>query len=55
MRIDAAHVPSGVISQIWVGDATPTDEWPLAPIPAGTGNVIQTSGTVQYSSWFIIA
>lgn len=54
MRIDASHAPSGIIDQMWVGDATPPDEWPFAPIPAGAGNVIQTSGTVQYSSWFII-
>jgi len=54
MRIDASNVPSGIIDGMWVGDATPPDEWPFAPIPAGAGNVIQTSGTVQYSSWFII-
>ena len=46
MRIDASHVPSGIIDQMWVGDATPPDEWPFAPIPAGAGNVIQTSGPV---------
>jgi T5SS/PEP-CTERM-associated repeat protein len=54
LRIDANHLPSGTIDQMWVGDGSPMSQWPNAPIAAGAGNVIQTSGTVQYTSWFII-
>lgn len=54
MQIDSSHLPSGVIASMWVGDGSPTNNWPYAPIAPGAGNVLHTSGTVQYSGWFII-
>ena len=54
VRIDTQNVPSGTILGFWVGDASPQDQWPYAPVGPGAGNVLQTSGTINYSSWFII-
>jgi len=52
--ISSTSLFTGVLNDIWVGDGSTTTQWPEGPLDPGPGNVLQTSGAVQYANWLVI-